>query len=35
MICNFDQKLTEYAQLLVAVGMNLQPGQTPRIAAPI
>ena len=35
MICDFDQKLAEYAQLLVAVGMNLQPGQTPRIAAPI
>lgn len=35
MMCNFEAKLNEYAHLLVEVGMNLQPGQTPRIAAPI
>lgn len=33
MIENFEAKLREYARLLVEVGMNLQPGQTPRIGA--
>ena len=35
MIENFDAKLSEYAHLLVEVGMNVQPGQTPRIASPV
>jgi aminopeptidase len=35
MVSNFDAKLNEYAHLLVEVGMNLQPGQTCRIAAPV
>jgi aminopeptidase len=35
MIENFENKLKEYAHLLVEVGMNLQPGQTPRIAGPV
>ena len=35
MIRDFEAKLSEYAHLLVEVGMNLQPGQTPRIAAPV
>ena len=35
MICDFEAKLSEYAHLLVEVGLNLQPGQTPRIASPI
>lgn len=35
MVANFEEKLAEYAHLLVEVGMNLQPGQTPRIAAPV
>lgn len=33
MIENFEAKLREYARLLVEVGMNLQPGQTPRISS--
>ena len=33
MVPNFEAKLNEYAHLLVEVGMNLQPGQTPRVAA--
>lgn len=35
MIPNFEEKLNEYARLLVEVGMNVQPGQTSRIAAPV
>ncbi len=35
MIKNFDAKLQEYARLLVEVGMNVQPGQTPRISCPV
>ena len=35
MVPNFEAKLSEYAHLLVEVGMNLQPGQTPRIASPV
>lgn len=35
MVANFEEKLDEYAHLLVEVGMNLQPGQTPRISAPV
>jgi len=35
MVANFEEKLAEYAHLLVEVGMNLQPGQTPRISAPV
>ncbi len=35
MIEQFEAKLKEYARLLVEVGMNLQPGQTPRIAGPV
>lgn len=35
MIENFDAKLTEYARLLVEVGMNVQAGQTPRISCPV
>ena len=35
MVPDFEAKLNEYAHLLVEVGMNLQPGQTPRIAAPV
>ena len=35
MVENFEAKLNEYAHLLVEVGMNLQPGQTPRIASNI
>ena len=31
MIKHFEAKLNEYAHLLVEVGMNVQPGQTPRI----
>ena len=31
MVPDFEAKLNEYAHLLVEVGMNLQPGQTPRI----
>ena len=32
---NFEAKLNEYAHLLVEIGMNVQPGQTPRIAGSI
>ena len=35
MVPDFEAKLNEYAHLLVEAGMNLQPGQTPRIAAPV
>lgn len=35
MVEHFEEKLREYAHLLVEVGMNLQPGQTPRIGAPL
>ena len=35
MVKNFEAKLNEYARLLVEVGMNVQPGQTPRVAAPV
>ena len=35
MIPQFEAKLKEYAHLLVEVGMNVQPGQTPRIAGPV
>lgn len=31
----FEAKLNEYAHLLVEVGLNLRPGQTPRIASPV
>ncbi len=31
MVKDFDAKLKEFAHLLVEVGMNVQPGQTPRI----
>ena len=31
----FEAKLNEYAHLLVEVGLNLQPGQTPRLAVPV
>lgn len=31
MVQNFDAKLKEYARLLVEVGLNVQPGQTPSI----
>ncbi len=32
---NFEAKLNEYARLLVEIGMNVQPGQTPRIAGSV
>lgn len=35
MVKDFEAKLNEYAHLLVEVGMNVQPGQTPRISAPV
>lgn len=35
MIEHFEAKLSEYAHLLVEIGMNVQPGQTPRIAGSI
>ena len=35
MVENFEAKLNEYAHLLVEVGLNLQPGQTPRVASNI
>ena len=31
MVENFDAKLKEYARLLVEIGLNVQPGQTPSI----
>ncbi len=35
MIEKFEAKLNEYAHLLIEIGMNIQPGQTPRIAGSI
>ncbi len=35
MIDNFDLKLQEYAQLLIHVGVNIQPGQTLRISGSV
>ena len=35
MVEHFEEKLREYARLLVEVGMNLQPGQTARIGAAV
>ncbi len=35
MVPQFEAKQNEYAHLLVEVGMNVQPGQTPRIAGPV
>ena len=35
MIQNFEEKLREYASLLVNVGINPQPGQIVRVAAPV
>lgn len=35
MIQDFEAKLSEYAHLLVEVGMNVQPGQTVRVNAPV
>ena len=35
MLQNFDAKLKEYAHLLVEVGLNVQPGQTPSIESNI
>lgn len=35
MIHDFEAKLNEYAHLLVEVGMNVQPGQTPYIRGPV
>ena len=35
MVKDFEKKLNEYAHLLVEVGLNVQPGQTPRISAPV
>ena len=35
MVKDFDAKLNEYAHLLVEIGMNVQPGQTARINAPV
>ena len=35
MIKDFESKLEEYAHLLVDIGMNVQPGQTPRITASV
>ena len=31
MVQDFEAKLSEYAHLLVEVGLNVQPGQTPSI----
>lgn len=33
MVKDFDAKLKEFAHLLVDVGLNVQPGQTPRISS--
>lgn len=33
MVENFEAKLNEYAHLLVEVGMNIRPGQTPRVSS--
>ncbi|MBQ4575705.1 MAG: aminopeptidase [Clostridia bacterium] len=35
MVENFENKLNEFAHLLVEIGMNVQKGQTPRISSPI
>ncbi len=35
MIENFENKLNEYAHLLVEVGMNVRPGQTANIRGPV
>lgn len=35
MVPNFHEKLEEYAHLLVEVGLNIQPGQLVRVAAPV
>ena len=35
MVENFEAKLNEYAHLLVEVGLNVQPGQTPSIESSI
>lgn len=35
MVKDFDAKLNEYAHLLVEIGMNIRPGQTPRISSPV
>ena len=35
MVRNFEAKLSEYAHLLVEVGMNVQPGQTVRVNTPV
>ena len=35
MVDNFEAKLNEYAHLLVEVGMNVRPGQTPYIRGPV
>lgn len=35
MVKDFEAKLKEYARLLVEVGLNVRPGQTPRVAAPV
>ena len=35
MIQDFQAKLKEYAHLLVEVGLNVQPGQTPCISSDI
>ena len=35
MVPNFEEKLEEYAHLLVEVGLNIQPGQMVNLAAPV
>ena len=35
MVENFDAKLDEYAHLLVEIGLNVQPGQTAEVSAPV
>ena len=35
MVPDFEAKLREYARLLVEVGLNVQPGQTPSIESSI
>ena len=35
MVKDFEAKLSEYAHLLVEVGLNVQPGQTPSIESNI
>lgn len=34
MLENFEEKLYEYAHLLVEVGINIQPGQPPESPVP-